>query len=105
MEFKFIDYLIFFSLSDEEIIYLVENDFKLLEQLYINYEGRIKLFIDDFLCYGFDLLGWSRVREFFEEFNECFVFGGNRSGKMIGCVKMVMEVVIEFEGGYIVCFL
>jgi hypothetical protein len=104
MELSFSDHPILPSPSDEEIIYLAENDPKLLEQLYLAHEGRIKASVNDPLRYGFDLPGWSRAREALDEFNECLALGGNRSGKTTGCAKMVMEAVTESEGGHIVCF-
>ena len=104
MELSFSDHPILPSPSDEEIIYLAEKDPKLLEQLYLAHEGRIKASTSDPLRYGFDLPGWDRAREALEEFNECLALGGNRSGKTTGCAKMVMEAVTESEGGHIVCF-
>tara|TARA_R110000772_G_scaffold43614_3_gene100445 strand:- start:1227 stop:2885 length:1659 start_codon:yes stop_codon:yes gene_type:complete len=104
MELRFTDHPILPSPSDEEIIYLAENDPKLLEQLYISHEGRIKASEEDPLRYGFDLPGWHRARESLDEFNECLALGGNRSGKTTGCAKMIMEAVCESEDGHIVCF-
>ena len=104
MELRFTDHPILSSPSDEEIIYLAENDPKLLEQLYLSHEGRIKASEEDPLRYGFDLPGWHRARESLDEFNECLALGGNRSGKTTGCAKMIMEAVCESEDGHIVCF-
>ena len=104
MELRFTDHPILPSPSDEEIIYLAENDPKLLEQLYLSHEGRIKASEEDPLRYGFDLPGWHRARESLDEFNECLALGGNRSGKTTGCAKMIMEAVCESEDGHIVCF-
>ena len=104
MELSFSDHPILPSPSDEEIIYLAENDPKLLEQLYLAHEGRIKASVNDPLRYGFDLPGWNRAREAMGEYNECLALGGNRSGKTTGCAKMIMEAVTESEDGHIVCF-
>ena len=104
MELIFTDHPILLSPSDEEIIYLAENDPMLLAQLYLSHEGRIKASEDDPLRYGFELPGWQRARETLNEFNECLALGGNRSGKTTGCAKMIMEAVSESDDGHVVCF-
>jgi len=90
--------------SDEEIILLAQNDPKLLLQLHEAHEGRIKAAEEDPMRYGFDLHGWSRMRESLMEHNECLVLGGNRSGKTTGCAKMIMDSAINNNNGHIVCF-
>jgi len=104
MELSFTKHPILSAPTDREIVYLAENDPKLLEQLYLAHEGRIKASTSDPLRYGFDLPGWDRAREAMEEYNECLALGGNRSGKTTGCAKMIMEAVTESEDGHIVCF-
>jgi hypothetical protein len=104
MELTFTDHPCLPSPSDEEIVILAEKDPKLLEQLYLAHEGRIKASTDDPVRHGFDLPGWERVRSALEEFNECLALGGNRSGKTTGCAKLVMQAVSENTDGHIVCF-
>ena len=104
MELSFTKHPILSAPTDREIVYLAENDPKLLEQLYLAHEGRIKASTSDPLRYGFDLPGWDRAREAMEDYNECLALGGNRSGKTTGCAKMIMEAVTESEDGHIVCF-
>ena len=104
MELSFTKHPILSAPTDQEIVYLAEKDPKLLEQLYLAHEGRIKASTSDPLRYGFDLPGWNRAREAMEEYNECLALGGNRSGKTTGCAKMIMEAVTESEDGHIVCF-
>ena len=90
--------------SDQEIILLAQNDPELLLQLHEVHEGRIKAAEVDPLRHGFDLPGWSRMREALQHHNECLVLGGNRSGKTTGCAKMVMEAAMKNNNGHIVCF-
>jgi hypothetical protein len=104
MELSFTKHPILSAPTDQEIVYLAEKDPKLLEQLYLAHEGRIKASTSDPLRYGFDLPGWNRAREAMQEYNECLALGGNRSGKTTGCAKMIMEAVTESEDGHIVCF-
>lgn len=104
MELSFTKHPILSAPTDREIVYLAEKDPKLLEELYLAHEGRIKASVNDPLRYGFDLPGWNRAREAMGEYNECLALGGNRSGKTTGCAKMIMEAVTESEDGHIVCF-
>jgi hypothetical protein len=104
MELTFTDHPCLPSPSDEEIVILAEKDPKLLEQLYLAHEGRIRASTDDPVRHGFDLPGWERIRSALEEFNECLALGGNRSGKTTGCAKLVMQAVSENTDGHIVCF-
>ena len=48
--------------------------------------------------------GWERIKEGLQEYNECLVLGGNRSGKTTGFAKIVMEAVTESNDGHLVCF-
>ncbi len=104
MELVFTDHPCISAPSDEEIIALGEHDPKLLEQLYLAHEGRIKSSIEDPVRHGFDLDGWLRIQSGLDEFNEVLALGGNRSGKTTGCAKMLMQAVIENSDGHIVCF-
>ena len=104
MELVFTDHPCISAPSDEEIIALGEHDPKLLEQLYLAHEGRIKSSIEDPVRHGFDLEGWLRIQSGLDEFNEVLALGGNRSGKTTGCAKMLMQAVIENSDGHIVCF-
>ena len=90
--------------SDEEIVALGEMDYKLLQKLHDAHEGRIKAAEEDPLRYGFELAGWSRMRQSLESYDEVITFGGNRSGKTTGCAKMVMEAVTQNQDGHVVCF-
>ena len=104
MELKFSKHPLLDPPSDEEIILLGQKDPKLLQQLYEAHEGRIKAAEEDPVRYGFDLEGWGRIRNGLNEYNECLVLGGNRSGKTTGCAKMVMEACMQNMDGHIVCF-
>lgn len=90
--------------TDEEIVQLGELDPKLLEELHRAHEGRIQAAEEDPLRHGFDLKGWSRIREALRDYDEVITFGGNRSGKTTGCAKLVMEAVTQNQDGHVVCF-
>ena len=104
MELQFTKHPILQAPSDEEIVALGEIDPKLLQDLHEAHEGRIRASESDPVRYGFDLDGWGRMRKGIEQYNECLVLGGNRSGKTTGCAKMVMQAVMNNEDGHIVCF-
>jgi hypothetical protein len=104
MELNFTSHPILKPPSDEEIVALGELDPKLLAELHRAHEGRIQAAEEDPLRYGFDLDGWSRIREALRDYDEVITFGGNRSGKTTGCAKLVMEAVTENQDGHIVCF-
>jgi len=72
--------------------------------LFRSHEGRIEAAEEDPLKYGFDLPGWSRMRDALDKYDEVITFGGNRSGKTTGCAKMVMEAVTSNNDGHVVCF-
>jgi len=90
--------------TDEEIVILGEADPKLLVALHEAHEGRIQSSEEDPLRHGFELPGWSRMRDALQDYDEVITFGGNRSGKTTGCAKMVMESVTENMDGHVVCF-
>jgi len=104
MELVFTDHPILKPPSDEEIVQLGEIDPKLLADLHKAHEGRIRAAEEDPLRHGFDLSGWSRIRQAISQYDEVITFGGNRSGKTTGCAKMVMQAVTENEDGRVVCF-
>ena len=81
-----------------------EIDPKLLVDLHKAHEGRIDAAEEDPLRHGFDLAGWSRMRQAISQYDEVITFGGNRSGKTTGCAKMLMEAVTQNEDGHVVCF-
>jgi hypothetical protein len=90
--------------TDEEIVALGDIDPGLLAELHKAHEGRIEAAEEDPLKYGFDLPGWSRMRDALDKYDEVITFGGNRSGKTTGCAKMVMEAVTSNNDGHVVCF-
>ena len=90
--------------TDEEIVILGEADPRLLVALHEAHEGRIQSAEEDPLRHGFELPGWSRMRDALKDYDEVITFGGNRSGKTTGCAKMVMESVTENMDGHVVCF-
>ena len=104
MELVFTDHPILKPPTDEEIVQLGEIDPKLLADLHRAHEGRIKAAEEDPLRHGFDLSGWSRIRQAISQYDEVITFGGNRSGKTTGCAKLTMEAVTENEDGHLVCF-
>ena len=104
MELVFTEHPILKPPSDEEIVELGEIDPKLLADLHRAHEGRIKAAEEDPLRHGFDLSGWSRIRQAISQYDEVITFGGNRSGKTTGCAKMLMEAVTQNEDGHVVCF-
>ena len=104
MELVFTEHPILKPPSDEEIVQLGEIDPKLLADLHRAHEGRIKAAEEDPLRHGFDLSGWSRIRQAISQYDEVITFGGNRSGKTTGCAKMLMEAVTQNEDGHLVCF-
>jgi len=104
VELVFTEHPILKPPSDEEIVELGEIDPKLLADLHRAHEGRIKAAEEDPLRHGFDLSGWSRIRQAISQYDEVITFGGNRSGKTTGCAKMLMEAVTQNEDGHLVCF-
>jgi len=104
VELVFTEHPILKPPSDEEIVQLGEIDPKLLADLHRAHEGRIKAAEEDPLRHGFDLSGWSRIRQAISQYDEVITFGGNRSGKTTGCAKMLMEAVTQNEDGHLVCF-
>jgi hypothetical protein len=104
MELTFTKHPIIQPPTDEQIVLLGKNDPQLLADLHRVHEGRIQSSIDEPLKHGFDLDGWKRMQTGLEQYNECLVLGGNRSGKTTGCAKMVMQAVTESMDGHIVCF-
>ena len=90
--------------TDEEIVLLGEKDPKLLSELHMAHEGRIRAAQEDPLRYGFELPGWGRIREALQDYNEVITFGGNRSGKTTGCAKLLMQAVTSCNAGHVVCF-
>ena len=104
MELTFTKHPILKPPTDEEIVQLGEIDPKLLVDLHKAHEGRIDAAEEDPLRHGFDLAGWSRMRQAISQYDEVITFGGNRSGKTTGCAKMLMEAVTQNEDGHVVCF-
>ena len=104
MELSFTPHPILSPPTDKEIVILGENDPKLLKALYNAHEGRIRASEEDPVRYGFDLDGWKRIYKGLEDYNECLVLGGNRSGKTTGCAKLIMKAVTENMEGHIICF-
>jgi|TARA_R110002073_G_scaffold311831_1_gene483051 hypothetical protein len=104
MELKFTQHPIVKPPTDEEILFLAQNEPKILAELHAAHEGRIRGAEEDPLRHGFDLDGWQRMRRGLTDYNECLVLGGNRSGKTTGCAKMVMQAVTENTDGHVVCF-
>jgi len=104
MELKFTPHPFLEPPTDEEIVLLGDQDPQLLKGLYEAHEGRIRAAEEDPVRYGFNLSGWDRMQNGLNNYNECLVLGGNRSGKTTGCAKMVMEAVTSNEDGHIVCF-
>ena len=76
----------------------------MLKELHKAHESRIKASEDDPIRHGFNLPGWERIKEGLQQYNECLVLGGNRSGKTTGFAKIVMEAVTESNDGHLVCF-
>jgi hypothetical protein len=104
MTIEFTNHPVLEAPTDEEIVILGEADPKLLVQLHEAHEGRIQSAREDPLRHGFELTGWSRMRDALKDYDEVITFGGNRSGKTTGCAKMVMEAVTENMDGHVVCF-
>lgn len=104
MELSFTEHPFLEAPTDEEIVFLGENDPNLLMQLHKAHEGRIQSSLEDPIRHGFDLSSWGRIRSSMDEYNEVLALGGNRSGKTTGCAKLVMESVMNNMDGHIVCF-
>jgi hypothetical protein len=104
MELSFTPHPIIKPPTDEEIVALGEHDTQLLKALYDAHEGRIRASEEDPIRHGFDLAGWERMYEGLDEYNECLVLGGNRSGKTTGCAKLLMKAVTENQNGHVICF-
>ena len=101
---EFTEHPILISPTDEEIVFLGENDPQLLKKLHEAHEGRIKAAEEDPVRHGFNLDGWERIKDGLGTYNECLCLGGNRSGKTTGCAKILMESVTNNPDGHVVCF-
>jgi hypothetical protein len=101
---EFTEHPILISPTDEEIVFLGENDPQLLKELHEAHEGRIKASEEDPVRHGFNLDGWERIKDGLGTYNECLCLGGNRSGKTTGCAKILMESVTNNPDGHVVCF-
>jgi hypothetical protein len=101
---EFTEHPILLSPTDEEIVFLGENDPQLLKKLHEAHEGRIKAAEEDPVRHGFNLDGWERIKDGLGTYNECLCLGGNRSGKTTGCAKILMESVTNNPDGHVVCF-
>lgn len=101
---EFTEHPILISPTDEEIVFLGENDPQLLKELHEAHEGRIQASEEDPVRHGFNLDGWDRIKDGLGTYNECLCLGGNRSGKTTGCAKIVMESVTNNPDGHVVCF-
>lgn len=101
---EFTEHPILISPTDEEIVFLGENDPQLLKELHEAHEGRIQASEEDPVRHGFNLDGWERIKDGLGTYNECLCLGGNRSGKTTGCAKIVMESVTNNPDGHVVCF-
>ena len=104
MELVFTPHPIVETPTDEEIVLLGESDPRALQELHRMREGLIRASQEDPLRNGFDLDGWSRIRDAIGKSNEVLALGGNRSGKTTGCAKLLMEAVTENTDGHVVCF-
>ena len=90
--------------SDKELLWLLENDpdeYMRLRQLH---EDRILLAEDDPVYNGFSLPQQEMVEKMLAERTECWVFGGNRSGKSFNSARMVMRALLENPGTTIICW-
>ena len=101
---EFTEHPILISPTDEEIVFLGENDPQLLKELHEAHEGRIQASEEDPVRHGFNLDGWERIKDGLGTYNECLCLGGNRSGKTTGCAKILMESVTNNPDGHVVCF-
>ena len=101
---EFTEHPILISPTDEEIVFLGENDPQLLKELHEAHEGRIQAAEEDPVRHGFNLDGWERIKDGLGTYNECLCLGGNRSGKTTGCAKILMESVTNNPDGHVVCF-
>jgi hypothetical protein len=101
---EFTEHPILISPTDEEIVFLGENDPQLLQKLHEAHEGRIQAAEEDPVRHGFNLDGWERIKDGLRTYNECLCLGGNRSGKTTGCAKILMESVTNNPDGHVVCF-
>ncbi len=101
---EFTEHPILRSPTDEEIVFLGENDPQLLKELHEAHEGRIQASEEDPVRHGFNLDGWERIKDGLGTYNECLCLGGNRSGKTTGCAKILMESVTNNPDGHVVCF-
>ena len=91
-------------LADDLLLQMIESDPDGFLDYHRQYEELIECSINDPVRHGFDLNGWSRIRDGLVKYNECLCLGGNRSGKTTGCAKIVMESVMKNKNGHIVCF-
>ena len=67
--------------TDEEIVILGEADPKLLVQLHEAHEGRIQSAREDPLRHGFELTGWSRMRNALKDYDEVIPSAGTEAGR------------------------
>lgn len=67
-------------------------------------EERIRLAEEDPVDHGFPLPQQEKVEEILREKTECWIFGGNRSGKSFTSAKMVMKALMLNPGTTIICW-
>jgi hypothetical protein len=90
--------------TDEEILWLAENDPDELLTWYDQRENIIRMATEDPLRHGFTLDSWERIRWGLRNYNEVLALGGNRSSKTTGWARLLMEAISSLNDGHLVCF-
>lgn len=92
--------------TDDEILLLSEtpegrND---LIEWHKAYHAALRAAEEDPVYNGFKLPQQEMVEELLRTHTECWVFGGNRSGKSFNSARMVMRALMENPGTTIICW-
>ena len=81
MTIEFTNHPVLEAPTDEEIVILGEADPKLLVQLHEAHEGRSQSAQEDPLRHGFELTGWSRMRDALKDYDEVITFGETEAAR------------------------
>ena len=87
--------------TDEEAVALSADE---LIKWHTAHEEAIRLAEEDPVKFGFSLPQQEMVEELLKTHTECWVYGGNRSGKSFNCARMVMKALLENPGTLIICW-
>lgn len=106
MELEYKEHPILEAPSDEDQLWMLENDTEAYLQSIKIHNDRIEASIVDPVYHSFVLPQQSKVRELLwkDVIDEVWVLGGNRSGKSRSAAWMVMQALLENPNTEIICW-